>query len=560
MKWLRLCVFTALLAALVAPGAAFAKPAAPTAFTISPSPAFPGETVTFTVSIFGMGTSGTYRLCFYSNGTSGQTYTFPATIVAMDTWVLQAGSTGCFGPGFRARYETNTNNGGFFGDTLTFNVGVSGPAPTSTVTEAWVVMQYDGTTQLPPSLPANVQWLVASTVYVANDTTTCGSNTPCLTGTGALNRAIDGVTDPAGAGSPGVVTVLGTYNLGGSATADLTTAKEVAVNGSSGASIVNSSACANAMLSNGNAGAVLSVQNLTLNGTCVSGQRTAGVLTTAGSTNIRNVSVQNFAGSANVGIQAGGGTTVVEGSTFSGNQTALDGNGGILYAFANNVTTNLGLDAARNIDTGDNVSCNYWSSYNVSGSVGAVQFEERLGSPVSTYIEGTGALTLGRASLAAGTGNRVIVDLSRNTSTPPFGNGTVIGLGSLTSNFFAVCLARDGTVRGDLTIAADNVTPGLLGHRLYYITNTADCSPSTNTACWDYTGQSSMTAGAALTDTMGNAGHYVIGNQVDPTAIVISNFTASGSATANSAWLILLGTASMLAGVWLWQRRRHQIR
>ncbi|HTP07319.1 MAG TPA: hypothetical protein VMP08_03665, partial [Anaerolineae bacterium] len=376
-------------------------------------------------------------------------------------------------------------------------------------------------------------------------------------GTSALNRALDGVSDPAGTGTPGVVTVLGAYNLGGSVTADLTTAKEVTVNGGVGASIVNSGACANAMLNNANAGAVLTVENLALNGSCVGGQRTAGILTSAGNTSVRNVNVQNFTGNGNVGLSAAGGTVVVEGSTFSGNQAALDGNGGILYAFANNVITNLGASAAINVEAGDNVRCNYWSSYNVSGGDSVAQFEERLGSPASTYIEGSGALTLGRASLAAGTGSRVIVNLGRSISAPPFGNGTVIGLGSLTSDFFVVCLARDGSVRGDLTITADNVTPGPTGHRLYHITSTIDCSPATNTTCWDYAGQSSTLAGAALVDSTTNDGHFVIGNQVDPTAIAVSSFTASGSSHTNGLWLALLVAASLLLGVWLW-RRRHQ--
>ncbi len=148
--------------------------------------------------------------------------------------------------------------------------------------------------------------------------------------------------------------------------------------------------------------------------------------------------MRDFAGSG-IGVAAAAGTVVVEGSNFNNNNVALDGNGGTLYAFANNVNTNTSLNAATNIG-GDNVKCNYWNSYNIDD---LTQYEKRLGAPVSTYIEGTGALTLGRADLTAGTGNRVIVNMGR--STPPFNNGTVLGLGAQTSDFFAFCLSPGGT-------------------------------------------------------------------------------------------------------------------
>lgn len=560
MKLLRLFALLAVLVALAVPGVAGAEPESPSAFVISPNPAFPGETVTFQFNLDGLdfGNGGPYSLCFYSTLLSAQTYTFPASFASAqgDTWTLQTGSGSCLASGnLRARYTTTDTNGDF-GDTLTFNVAVGGAAPAATVSDAWQIRQYDGASETTPRAAASVQWIVAPTIYVANDAAACGSNTPCLTGTGALNRAIDGVSDPAGIGTPGVVTVLGAYNLGGGVTADLAAAKEVTVSGGVGAAVVNSGACVNAMLSAADAGAVLNVEDLTLNGSCVSGQRTAGVLTSAGSTHVRNVNLQNFTGSGHVGIRATGGTVVVEGSAFSGNEAALDGNGGVLYAFANNVTTNLGASAATNVESDDNVRCNYWNSYNVAGGDSAVQFEERLGSPASTYVEGAGALTLGRASLAAGTGSRVIVNLGRSTSAPPFGNGTVTGLGSLTSDFFVVCLARNGSARGDLTVTADNVTPGATGHRLYHIASTVDCSPSTNMACWDYTGQSGASAGASLLDSTPGEGHFVLGNEVDPTAITISSFTANGSVHTTSLWLLLVTAACVPAGIWLWRRRR----
>ena len=437
-----------------------------------------------------------------------------------------------------------------FGDTVSFSFVV----PTGTSTEIFRLRQRNATAQVGGSNRTLTVNSIGATVYVANDSASCGSYSPCLTGPGALNIAVDSVT------GPGDVFVLGDYLMSPNAAADLTTAKTVTISGVGAASInMAAGICSGAVVVN-NSGA-LTIQNLAFDGTCASGNRTAAIRNDAGTLNVRNVTVRDFAGSGS-GVAAAGGTVVVEGSAFSGNQAALDGNGGALYAFANNVTTNLGASAATNVETDDNVRCNYWTSYNVSGGDSAVQFEERLGSSASTYVEGAGDLTLGRASLAADTGSRVIVNLGRSTSAPPFGNGTVTGLGSLTSDFFVVCLARDttGSVRGDLTIDADNVTPGLTGHRLYHIASTTDCSPATNTACWDYTGQSSASAGASLLDPTDNGGHYVIGNEVDPTAIAISSFTANGSASTNSVWPALVAAASVLAGVWLWRRRRQPAR
>jgi hypothetical protein len=220
----------------------------------------------------------------------------------------------------------------------------------------------------------------------------------------------------------------------------------------------------------------------------------------------------------------------------------------------------VALNAATNIKATDNVRCNYWNNYNIAGT-GAGQYEQRLGAPVSTYIEGAGALALGRASLAAGTGSRVIVNMGRGAQ--PFNNGTVLGLGAQTSDFFAFCRSRDGSALGAITVTSDPVGAGTDGHRLYQIAATTECSPSTNTACWDLAGTESSSAvsiagatSAALSPESGfeREGHYVIGNQVDPTAIAVSSLTASPAQT-NQAWWLLVAPAILLAGFWLWRRQ-----
>jgi hypothetical protein len=563
MKWLRLLSLTTLLLALVAPGAAWAAPTVVNSFTISPNTTYAGNAVTFQVNFTVASADVLTRntLCFfYQDGSYDATFAALGPVMSGlgDSYspsvqaTAGSASTDCAGLTGYKILEYSTPAADQFsdgGDQLSFSFVV----PAGATTQIFRLRQLNAASTIVGVMNATLTiQVLGNQIYVANDVAGCGSNSPCLTGPTALNAALDGVS------SPGDVIVLGNYLISPNTPADVTAVKTVTISGAGGASVsMAAGVCSGATIVNN--GGALTIQNLIIDGTCASGNRTAAISNVTGTLNVRNVTIRNFTGSG-IGIAATGDTTIVEGSTFSGNQTALDANGGTLYAFANNVTTNLGLNAAANIETGDNVRCNYWSSSSISGGDSAAQFEARLGSPVSTYIEGTGALSLGRASLAAGTGSRVIVNLGRSTSAPPFGNGTVIGLGALTSDFFAVCLARDGTVRGDLTIVADNVTPGPTGHRLYHITTTTECSPSTNTACWDFTGQSSTSAGAALTDSTANEGHYVIGNQVDPTAIAISSLSANGSSQASGAWLVLFTVASVLSGIWLWLRRRQQIR
>ena len=309
-----------------------------------------------------------------------------------------------------------------------------------------------------------------------------------------------------------------------------------------------------------NGGNTLTVQNITLDGTCSAGSRSAGVWSTTGGTTtvVKNTALHDFTGSGNTAVEVSNGTLVVEGNTFANNQTAMEGTGGTLYAFANNVTTNNGTNAATGVTDGvDNVKCNYWGSASIDNSA---QFAERLGSPVSSYVEGPGALSLGQASLAAATsGNQVLINLGRSTSNPPFNNGTTSGLGALASDFFAACLSRDGSGVGAISVTADSVTPGTAGFRLYEITDVLDCSPSTNTACWDYDGASGTTPGATLTDPSPSEGHFVIGNQMDPTVITLRSLTAESD--NGPIWALLIGvmfaTIALLVGRAVLYRRQR---
>ncbi len=554
MKTRLLTIVVTLALVLSLTGIVVAAPRNITGFSIAPNPAFPGETLTFTVSTDGQ--YGTDHLCFFGNPISGLTYTFPTsgalTSAQGDTWTWATPAAPCATAKGMLDYTSGTN--GEFGDSFTFNVTTTGPTASS-ATDTWQARHYSGLTQL-NRLNATVNILVAGTLYVANDSAACGGNTPCLTGQGALNRAIDGVTPG------GTVIVLGTYNMSPSVSADLTDAKTVTLTGQGGASLNNAAgACsANAMVEVSNASAILTVTNLTIDGTCTSGNRTAGILNTSGTTNVKTgtSTIRDFTGSGNAGVEVVAGTMTVENNTFSNNQTALEGTGGTLYAFANNVMTNNGTNAATGInDATDNVRCNYWGSAGIDSSA---QYLERLGSPIASYVEGTGSLALGQASLASNGGNQVLINLGRSTSNPPFNNGTVAGLGALVSDFFAACGSRGSSTPGAITITGDSVTPGVPGgFRLYSITTPVDCSPSDNTACWNYQSVSCFTAGCSVTDGTVNAGHFVIGNQVDPTAVTLRDLSATPHAETGGLWVGLALVLGLLVIIG-WSLRRRAAR
>ncbi len=544
MKPRLLVALIALALVLSLAGGVLAAPSVLNLFTISPSTAYVGDTVTFTID-FSVATAdiaaeNTFCLYFvdvdYStplNGVNNLVSTLGDTYVQSDTTGPNATNGTC--PAVAGQYVTRWSitdpiDDAEFGDTISFSFAV----PTGAANESFRLRQRNATVQVSGSNKTLTINSIGSTVYVANDATSCGSNSPCLTGPSALNTALDSVA------SPGDVFVLGDYLMTPGTSADLTTVKTVTLSGVGSASVnMAAGTCSGAAVVNN--GGTLTVQNLAIDGTCASASRSAALRNDAGTLSVKNVTVRDFA-SSGIGVAAAGGTVVVEGSNFNNNNVALDGNGGTLYAFANNVNTNTSLNAATNIG-GDNVKCNYWNSYNIND---ATQYEKRLGSPVSTYIEGTGALTLGRADLAAGTGNRVIVNMGRGT--PPFNNGTVLGLGAQTSDFFAFCLARGGTALGNITVTSDAVAAGATGHRLYRIDDTTECSPSTNMACWDHTGATSAggAVSAVLAPTASNEGQYVIGNQVDPTAITLSDLNAT---TTPTPWPLVLAAAIVVAAM-----------
>lgn len=576
MKTIKISLALTMLLALFGVTIAYAGSTEPNApevislFTITPSTVYVGDSVTFsidfTVATADLNTENNLCLYYYDNN---YTVTFNAigdlTSDLGDVYV-QSDEDGTIGnangncPLAAGAYIVKWTiadpiDDAEFGDLVSFTITVPSGASTTSIR----LRQRTATAQVGGANKTLTILTVGNTVYVANDTATCGTNTPCKTGVDALNWGFDNVT------SPGTVIILGAYNMSSSATADLAAAKTILLTGATGASLNNAAGvCSpNAMIEVNDASANLTVTNLTIDGSCSSGNRTAGILTTDGTSNVKTGTntIRDFTGSGNAGVEVTGGTTVVENNNFANNEAAMEQSAtGTLYAFANNVNTNTGALAVVASGASNNVKCNYWSSYSIDPSLSG-DFAERLGTPIVSYVEGAGALVLGNASLAAPTsGTQVLINLGRNTVNPPFNNGTTTGLGALVSDFFGACLTRNSSGPGAVTIIGDNQAPGVDGFRLYEIMDATECSPADNTSCWDYTGGvaggvptgtaasgddsiCSGIVGCTVVDEAASEGVFVVGNQLDPTAITLKSFSTS----ATQPWVPVALMAAVLA-------------
>ncbi len=570
MKTFRIIFAVTLFLTLLTTGVAYAEPDEPqipdapetiSIFTITPSSAYTGDIVTFDIS-FTVAPSDLANpnvLCLYYNVSA-----FTAPLSAFDTLTsidlgdvytqeegsgIGTGTLHC--PGSAGRYvmgwfNNDPNDDAEFGD----SVSLSFPVPTGATTVNFTLRQRNGSASVGGSNKTLTILTVGATVYVANDIATCGSNSPCRIGQTALDWAFDNVS------TGGTVIFLGAYTMSPSASATLTDGKTITLTGQSGASLNNAAGVcsSNAMVEVNHATANLSVVNLTIDGSCSTSNRSAGILNTNGVTTVKTgtTTIRDFLGANNAAVEITGGTMVVENNTFANNQAAMEQSGGTLYAFANNITTNTGANAA--ISTGGiyNVRCNYWGNASISGF--GTDYSERLGATVASYVEGTGPLTLGNATLASGTGSQVLLNLGRSTSNPPFNNGTTTGLGALVSDFFATCLSRDGSAIGAITITGDSVTPGPDGFGLFEITDVTACSPSTNPLCWNYENVSCQVIGCSLTDPFPSEGHFVLGNELDPTVLQLKSLTAT---TPQFMWLptALAGLLLMSGSLFLFRRK-----
>ena len=560
-----LIILTLLLTLFLLVSTVAAEPLTPeaiTSFSFSPSSIQSGQSTTATVSANAASGTTTVLFCFYYTdsgldsfwpafaiGSRGTTYT--QNYVGPDV----AGYGGNCTTGLGGRLVEYSGTPSVFakllGETTSFT-GTFSPVGGNGNYTIDLLQHEDGTATSGGSAVVTVA-SAPTDVYVSN-TAGCGGNTPCYTGSTALQTAFSQVAPG------GTVFIVGTYSLGGATTATWSSGS-VTVTGFNTPVIENGGGtCAGAMVQNTSTG-TLTFDGVTLDGTCAAGSRSSGILQSASGTTVVKDSfgtIRDFTAAGSAAVSVSNGTLEVYGNTFANNRVAMSQTGGSFFAFANNVTSNTGANAATTTAGSANVKCNYWGTSTISGF--GNDFVERLGSSMISYLDaqGAGSYSLGDASVTlSGTDTQVLIDMGRNTTNPPFGNGTVTGLGALASNFMATCVTR-GTAAGNvaaISVDADAVTPGATGFRLYEVTDPADCSPADNTACWDYTNGTSGSAGATIADPAASEGNFVIGNEVDPTNINLRLFESDSTSgmVLPTAVLLILTLGTLL----IWRQRRN---
>jgi hypothetical protein len=392
-----------------------------------------------------------------------------------------------------------------------------------------------------------VQNAAATTLYVANNSSQCLGNSPCYTGSFGLIPAL---------GAPGATTiiVLGAYNAY-PATAYTLLAGQT-LKGQSGASInINDIACQSTNPFLTVTGAA-TIQDLTFDGTCTSGNPTAGIDVTATGVTIQNVTIRDF---ANAGILVGvGGTATINGNTFTGNGIGINHSGGTANIGTSPTTGNTftgnsigissigtgatikgntisggttgialtGVAAAIYGNTvsgasGNQIACsgafagagfNYLGGNIGGGGTNCADATDQLGSPIVSWTDST---SLSEASV---TGSGPIFNLG---NVAPFGYAPPLGRNSkyyaTTAGATAVTITSGGATQFKMLMAGTG------------------CNPMTST-CWE-----SLTNGRAQS----GAGYYFRGSQ-DPTAITLRDLNATSTATP---WPLVIGAVVVLAAM-----------
>ncbi len=217
----------------------------------------------------------------------------------------------------------------------------------------------------------------------------------------------------------------------------------------------------------------------------------------------------------------------------------LTGLSGASPVYGNRVTGNSGYQI--NCSGGGTFGAGFnWIGFAASNANGCSDdVDDRLGADWTTWVDNSTTLNQVTLSTAG-----AIFDLGGG-SNPPFGNGVsdADGLGQLVSNFYAI---REGT---------DDATfdPTIDG-RLYRIQDVDDCSTSGNTDCWDYDGVN----GDPIIRNSAPSGHYVVGSENDPTAIILSDLTVT---SARNTWVpatLLVVSVTLIGGLFLARRKREQ--
>ena len=529
-------------------------------FTIDPSSAAIGDTVTFEGD-YTVTTPGTTQIaiCFYFTTADASSWSTNFTTLGSVAGVpfTKYSSSPCPGVGGYSDfgfYATDTSNAGF-GDMFEEDVVVPNIA---TGTKLVGVKYYEGTdcdgsggtndipggtncntnsnqdsTNLtvnpaPTNTPVPTATPQPSTVYTAANASACSAYDPCYTTLASAYAAV-----AAG----------GTIHVNDDMPAeDLTISKNLTIDSQNGGSITGAGTAAATLILNG--GTVL-VQDLEIN---------AGT-------------------SANV-IGVTGSTATLKGNDLSGGtNAAITQSAGSVVAYANNIT---GYATPALVGTFSNARHNWWggaatSAADIHGS-DTDPWDYRLGSDVASWGEDS----LGNASVSGGNGTGVIVSHGRGSSNAPFGKATVADGNTQCTDYYDVFIAPGGSGIWDVDIPIDSgsgcdTTYNNRQLFLFQVDGTGKPDDTCTTVdCWDdlegnlaesvvQLGRSVGLRWTGVTTAQLGGSPIVGGNQDgnDPTIVQLQNLTVT---SARNTWIpiaLAITSLTVISGLFLSRRRKN---
>ncbi len=578
MKPRLLVVLIALAVVLSLAGIVVAAPSIVSSFTVSPSAAPVGATVTFEGNYNVANTAMAF--CFYF--TAGDTNVWNGNFNALNSVAgvsfTEVPTTTAVCPaafGYANFYFfTNDTNAAVFGDTFSASVIVPG---ISTGTKIIAVRQYsgtncDGTAGNIPGVAGNCATLenfgsanltvqsAPTTVYASNQATCGGYGVPGTSCFQSLSSAINALSTT---GTEVVIVGELTANAGGSIVPNSGNGSALAtIRGISSAQLTAPSGCSQSPLTIAKT-SMVSVYSFIIDGTACSGQTGLSV---TGNVAVSNLTVQNFSSGTGIAFSGTGtgsvktsvisgnntgiadttsaavsvGTGPADGNTVTDNSTGIVSNGGITIkgntisggaygveltanatAFYGNRITGASTQQVRCNGATAGAAWNYLGGTSPASGSNCPDVANQLGSNWVNWSDGgiVSGLNVGGSVVAT-------FDLGSNL---PFQYGDTTGR---TSNYFAVYGASAGTV----TVGGTGTTQ----YKMFVPPNTGGvCPTGTEHSCWE-----------SLTNsrTQSGAGYYYSGT-LDPTAITLNDLNATTTATP---WPLVIAAVLIVAGMSAW--------
>lgn len=584
MKTLRVTFILAILVLLAFPSGVLAQsgdPLAPDALglTVSPDPQYPGQSVTVGISNAVMTTDASNGFCFYTE--SNIYVTLPASISLTQAGPGGGAKTFSLSEGPASAHcddlDSTTDDWWYLrsspypvgNKTYSGSFAVTLPTTATLGLHAWT-MYIDSSGEAFTALHT-----IASTpsVVYASDLANCGGY-----GTAGVScfQSLKAAYNKAVAYNASDLVIVSDLTVNPGTEANITSTL-VLIRETASGRLVAGGTCTNQTLLT-LAKSSLTVRGLSLNGAACSGAATGIAVDTGGDVTLDNVTIRDFSSGTGLAFTGSGagtlknskgsitgnvtgvsdtssgvisiGTGPTDGNTISNNTVGLRTDGGITIkgndisggtygvelqgaptAFYGNRVTGASTQQIYCNGATAGAAWNYLGGTSPSSGSDCSDVDAQLGSNFVSWSDGgvVSGLSVGGAVIAT-------FDLANNL---PFGYGSTTGR---TSNYFAV---YDNAT-------ADSVTVGGTGtyqYKMFVPPNTGGiCPTGTEHSCWD-----SIANGRAQS----GSGYFYKGNQ-DPTAITLSNLSATPHAEMNGLWIaLILAVSVLLSGAW-WLRRQAQ--